>query len=237
MYFGANLQFLRRRNGMTQEMLSQHLGVSRQAVSKWESGETVPEVSTLVQLAELFHCSLDTLLRQNLILPDSPIRVVTVKGFRMARYCVISPQARDDVQTILSDWAIKEGLSVPTLLLLGFSHVTEEQKIRFSMEGFEAVCVLPQEFSPRDTRFPITAQPDCTYAVVTIPEPEGRSSARIAQGIRTILETLSSMGIRKSAKQGILPYFERRYIHDGVPMAELYLQCQGAAASEEITII
>ena len=39
MFFGRNLQYLRRlHNGMTQERVAEHLGVSRQTVSKWESG-------------------------------------------------------------------------------------------------------------------------------------------------------------------------------------------------------
>lgn len=237
MHFGSNLQFLRRRGNMTQEKLAQQLDVSRQAVSKWESGETVPEVSTLLQLAELFHCSLDDLLRQDLSLLDTPVRFVTVKGFSMARYCVISPNAEKDVQTLLTDWAQKEGLVDPTLLLWSFHHVTQQQKNQFSMDGFEAACVLPESFSPKDHRYPVTGQPDCTYAVITLPEPEGRSSARIAHGIRTILEALHSAGIHKSAKEGILPCFERRTTVNGVTMVELYLQCQDAPVEEEITII
>ena len=236
MYFGANLQFLRKRSNMTQEKLSQHLNVSRQAVSKWEAGETVPDVSTILLLSELFHCPLDAFLRQDLSLSDSPVRIVKVTGFRMAKYCVLSSNAGEDVQTILSDWANKEGLTKPTLLLWSFPYVTEEQKTRFSMQGFEAACVLPDSFSPKNSRFPITAQPACTYAVVTIPEPEGRSSQQIASGIRTILETLRNMGIPKSAKEGILPCFEKRSIQNGIPVAELYLQCQDAPTNEEITI-
>ena len=38
MFLGENIQYLRRKNGLTQETLAQRLGVSRQTVSKWESG-------------------------------------------------------------------------------------------------------------------------------------------------------------------------------------------------------
>lgn len=236
MYFGTNLQFLRRRGSMTQEKLAQHLDVSRQAVSKWESGETVPEISTLLLLSELFQCTLDELLRQDLSHSDSPVRIVTVAGFRMARYCVISPNAEQDVQSLLQNWAAREGLNNPTVLLWSFPYLTEEQKSRFSLEGFEAACILPDSFSPEDTRFPVTSQPACTYAVMTIPEPNGRSSAQIARCIRTILETLHDLGIRKSAKEGFLPCFERRYTRDGITYAEVYLQCLDAPSSDEITI-
>ena len=43
---------LRRASGMSQEELAEKLGVSRQAVSKWESGATLPEAATLLTLAE-----------------------------------------------------------------------------------------------------------------------------------------------------------------------------------------
>ena len=53
MQFGSNLLFLRRKKGLTQEQLAQTLGVSRQTVSKWESGQ-VPELVTLMTLADFF---------------------------------------------------------------------------------------------------------------------------------------------------------------------------------------
>lgn len=63
MSFGTNLQALRRRNNMTQEGLADALGVSRQSVSKWESDGSFPEMDKLLQLCDLFGCSLDTLVR------------------------------------------------------------------------------------------------------------------------------------------------------------------------------
>lgn len=47
---------------MTQEQLAQHLGTTRQAVSKWESDKSEPDVATLVHLGELFGVSMDYLL-------------------------------------------------------------------------------------------------------------------------------------------------------------------------------
>lgn len=63
--FAANLQLLRQKQGMSQEVLAEKLGVSRQSVSKWESAAAYPEMSTLITLCELFHADLDTLLRGN----------------------------------------------------------------------------------------------------------------------------------------------------------------------------
>lgn len=53
---------LRRASGMSQEELAEKLGVSRQAVSKWESGATQPELQKLIELSKLYSVSVDELL-------------------------------------------------------------------------------------------------------------------------------------------------------------------------------
>lgn len=53
---------LRRASGMSQEELAEKLGVSRQAVSKWESGATQPELSKLIELSKIYQVSVDALL-------------------------------------------------------------------------------------------------------------------------------------------------------------------------------
>lgn len=58
---GRNIARLRRENGMTQEGLAQRLGVSFQAVSRWENGATTPDVATLLDIAAIMHTSLDAL--------------------------------------------------------------------------------------------------------------------------------------------------------------------------------
>lgn len=63
MAFPENLQFLRTRAGTTQEQLAEELGVSRQSVSKWESGASFPEMDTLLRICDMYDTGLDTLLR------------------------------------------------------------------------------------------------------------------------------------------------------------------------------
>ena len=57
--FKDNLTHLRKLNHMTQEDIAEKLGVTRQAVAKWESGETIPDLEKSRQLAEIFGVSLD----------------------------------------------------------------------------------------------------------------------------------------------------------------------------------
>lgn len=63
MSLGENLQFLRKRNDITQEQLAEKLNVSRQSVSKWESDTAYPEMDKLLQLCETFNCRLDDLIK------------------------------------------------------------------------------------------------------------------------------------------------------------------------------
>ena len=52
---------LRRKSGLSQEQLAEKIGVSRQAISKWEGGLSVPELDKLKALSEFFHVSIDEL--------------------------------------------------------------------------------------------------------------------------------------------------------------------------------
>ena len=63
MALSENLPYLRTRQNMTQEQLAEKLEVSRQSVSKWESGASYPEMETILKLCDLFHIDMDTLLR------------------------------------------------------------------------------------------------------------------------------------------------------------------------------
>ncbi len=64
-YLGENLKELRRKRNLTQEKLAEFLGVSFQAVSKWERGDTYPDISMLPEIAGFFKVSVDELLGVN----------------------------------------------------------------------------------------------------------------------------------------------------------------------------
>ena len=54
---------LRKQNNLSQEQLAEQIGVSRQSISKWELGETVPDLHNIVRLSEVFGVSTDYLLK------------------------------------------------------------------------------------------------------------------------------------------------------------------------------
>ena len=72
MTFCENLADLRRRSGRSQEQLADRLGVTRQSVSKWESGTAVPELMKLISLSDLFGVSVDYLVKDWIEDPGGP---------------------------------------------------------------------------------------------------------------------------------------------------------------------
>ncbi|AWB44650.1 XRE family transcriptional regulator [Paenibacillus sp. CAA11] len=57
-----NLKKMRKVHRLTQEQVAERIGVSRQAVAKWESGETVPDIQNCIALAEMYGVALDDLV-------------------------------------------------------------------------------------------------------------------------------------------------------------------------------
>ena len=70
MKFNEKLINLRKSAGLSQEELGNKLDVARQTVSKWELGETTPEMDKLVKMSEIFNISLDELVKDENIEPQ-----------------------------------------------------------------------------------------------------------------------------------------------------------------------
>lgn len=84
-----NIFRYRRSLGLSQEQLSDRIGVSRQTVSKWEGGQSTPDVEKLIALADCFGVTVDTLIRgepeksEKLVMENNkhgPIDPITVLG-------------------------------------------------------------------------------------------------------------------------------------------------------------
>lgn len=77
---------LRRRAGLSQEQLAETIGVSRQAISKWESGTSTPELDKLLVLSECFHVTLDELTGGTPCEADTgSVRRTKTDGFRQTK--------------------------------------------------------------------------------------------------------------------------------------------------------
>ncbi|MBE6148578.1 MAG: helix-turn-helix domain-containing protein [Firmicutes bacterium] len=66
MNLSENIKKIRKENNLSQEQLAEKLGVSRQSVSKWESGQAYPEMDKVLQICELFNLNMDELMKSDL---------------------------------------------------------------------------------------------------------------------------------------------------------------------------
>ncbi len=71
MKFGDNLRNLRKSKKISQEALAFKVGVSRQSVSKWETGDAYPEMNNILELCKIFHCHINDLVNDSIIDLDS----------------------------------------------------------------------------------------------------------------------------------------------------------------------
>lgn len=82
MTLGQRIQKGRKESGLSQEELAELLGVSRQAVSKWENDSGYPEMEKMIRLSQLYHVSLDYLVGNE---QEPPVENIPAKGWYVSR--------------------------------------------------------------------------------------------------------------------------------------------------------
>ena len=73
MEFNENLKYLRKEAKMTQESLAERLNVSRQAVTKWERGQSLPDIQNLKEISNIFGVTIDSLVGDVITKKESQI--------------------------------------------------------------------------------------------------------------------------------------------------------------------
>lgn len=109
MNIGRNIKLLRQQNNITQETLANHLGVSTQAVSKWEVGANTPDISLLPPIAKYFNITIDSLFSENIPnqsalcdIPDDGIfRIIQFRGKEIVRVTETFSQNEPPMEIIL----------------------------------------------------------------------------------------------------------------------------------------
>lgn len=242
MYLSRNLQHLRKQRRMTQEQLADTMNVSRQTISKWESGEITPELQKLIELCELFACTLDALIREDMFADEdvfSPIEIRRMPAFRMARYIMVSPNPEDDVQAYLAAWAKRSGLLArkPDAMRIGWDwpFVTQEQQSRFGLRGYVAAYVLPEGFSTACPGVEYADQMAADYAVITITDPHAASFARIPKAYHKLMGFLQANGFKEKPQEDVLSCFEHEYDRGGTHYMDVYIHVDSVAKTETFT--
>ena len=80
MNLGDKIMTLRRQRGWSQEELAERCQVSRQSVSNWESGQSVPDLDKILTLSEIFGVSTDFLLKEELEREPVPVKLPESSG-------------------------------------------------------------------------------------------------------------------------------------------------------------
>ena len=73
MTLGEKIQKLRKQQGLSQEALAEKVTVTRQTISKWELGQSLPDLDFIAQLSEIFNVSSDYLIKDEMVEPDEPL--------------------------------------------------------------------------------------------------------------------------------------------------------------------
>lgn len=195
-----------------------------------ETGEVIPEIEKLLELSRLFSCTIDALLKEDMA-PQadyySPVSIVTVPAFTLARYVIISPQPEDDVQMYLDGWAKRSGLYAhtpqPRQIGWDFPFVSMEQQNRFGLRGYVAGWLLPEGFDPKCPGVELYRQGQAQYAKITVHDPFRAAFDRIPKGYQRILEYLGANGFKENHGVDFLGCFEEVYGKDGQTYMDIYI--------------
>lgn len=231
MSFGQNLQFLRRmRRSMTQEDLAQRMGVSRQTISKWETGEALPEIDKAMEICSIFSCTMDALFREDMGAGSevySDLRVEKVKAFSYVRYAVISGEPEQDAIGHIKQWAGENGLEEPDIIGWDFPDVSQEQINVFHMHGYAAACILPEGFETVSKHPEIKRQPMQSYAVITIRDPFKSPFTRIPNAYKTLMTFMQANDHRHACGKRAIECFEKQYVREGIEHMDVYIAVEG----------
>lgn len=123
--FGGFLSRLRKNADMTQSELADRLNLTRQAVSRYETGDSFPDVSILVLIADIFHVTLDELINsgeptrgESLILGNIAIGNSDVIAENISDIINLAPLLKPSVLTKLSAGLSKQGIDISNIVTL-----------------------------------------------------------------------------------------------------------------------
>lgn len=227
MNFGKNLQILRKMTNMTQEEVAEKMAVSRQTVSKWELGTILPEIEKLIELCEMFNCSVDQILRGTMDFSHeaySGIKIVTVDPFRYISYAAISREPEEDAITHVEGWAKHLKVENPYIIGWDFPRVSQEQRNVLHMRGYEAALIVTDEQEIGDIDAEILSQNRQDYITITLEERENEEFDLIPNAYKALLTYMSINGIKEKRDPEIISCYEHEYFDNmGIKFMDIYI--------------
>ena len=154
--FGKALSTLRKNADMTQNEIADKLNLSRQAISKYERGESFPDISVLVMIAELFGITLDKLIGygepttgESSILKNVAKGNADVLAENIADVVNLAPLLKPSVLTKLSRQFEKKGIDISNIIVLA-EYLNDETVVKLiENAAFDEISVeLLEKFVP-----------------------------------------------------------------------------------------
>ncbi len=227
MSFGKNLQLLRKmRNRMTQEELAEKLQVSRQTVSKWELDTVYPEITKLIELCDLFSCSMDELVREDMSIPDevySNLRLEVVEPFSYIKYAVISTDPEGDALNHVREWAEELGMCKPQIIGWDWPFLSQEQINVWNMHGYEAALIIDENVCLDNINADLIKQEKQKYIAITIKQPMVAPFRLIPNAYKFLMTHMKINGIKHKEDDKIICCFEKEYEVDGTEYMDIYI--------------
>lgn len=225
MSLGQNLQFLRKMSHITQEALAEKLNVSRQAISKWELDAVYPEMDKIIELCELFSCTMDQLVREDMNVMDdmySNIRCEWVAPFRYLQHIVISTDPESDAIGHMNRTAKELGINHPQIIGWDFPLLSQEQINVYNMHGYAAALILPEKITPPEGSS-VLSHPRQQYAAITIREPFTAPFTTIPNAYKVLLTYMKANSLRGKRQKEAIGCFEKEYTTDGICYMDVFI--------------
>ena len=129
---GSFLKELRNNNNLTQEQLAEKFGVSQRSVSRWENGNTMPDISVLIELADYYDIDLREIL-------NGERKTETMKEDLKETLVMVADYTSVEKDKIKKELTTMLAISIPLFLVLGVINVLQLTRI---WDGFVTVAAF-----------------------------------------------------------------------------------------------
>ena len=190
---------LRKRNGWSQEEFAEKMNVSRQAVSKWESGQSTPDIEKIILMSEIFAVTTDYLLKDDAVneksddSPESNVKRITAETAREFIAWRVIASVRIAIATFLCI------LSVIPLIVLGCISESPRFEISENLAGAVGIIILIVTASVAVAIFVWCGLKNSPYDFL-----DGRENFEIEQGAKQYVRQAQDSYRNKYIKNNII---------------------------------
>lgn len=117
MTLAEKVMLLRKQRGWSQEELAEHLGISRQSISKWESGISIPDIDRIIKMSDLFGVSTDYLLKEQIEFEENKREDQTNENIKISKAIEVSDEEVNDFINLTKKASIRIAAVISLFIL------------------------------------------------------------------------------------------------------------------------